>query len=436
MSSSFPRDFKWGVATAAHQVEGQNFNSDWWDWEQVPGHIKSGDTSRIANDWYAGRYVEDFERARELGINAIRLSIEWSRLEPAQGQWDAGAAQYYRRMLQFARQLGLEPLVTLHHYTNPRWLAAEGGWENPDVVRHFSQFARRAVGELGDLCDFWVTLNEPNVYCYDSYLDAAGPPGKQDMGAALTVLRNLTRAHAGAYYAIHDVQASARVGIAHNFRPFLPADPDSPLDRLVARLRDHIFNWLLFLAVETGRAAFPLGRGETWPEVRGTQDFIGLNYYHTDHVAFDISQPQLLFGRTILDTFASEMEEIFAHMGMIEPQELNGMIRRLAENGKPIYITENGHPDNGRSLQSHYLVTHLAAVEQAIEAGADVRGYYYWTLVDNFEWANGYQARFGLYSLDVNTQVRRPRPVSEVYARIIRENCVDKELIGSYGHPD
>ncbi len=433
---AFPSDFLWGTATAAHQVEGGNFNNDWWDWEQVPGRVKKGHSCRVANDWYGGRYQEDFQRAQSLGTKAIRLSVEWSRIESSEGVWDGEAIQYYRSKLQCALACGLTPQITLHHFTNPRWLAADGGWENPRVVRLFVRFTRRVVQELDDLCDFWVTLNEPNVFGVSGYLAGEWPPGKRDLGLMFQVLRHQLRAHAGAYYAIKDIQPSARVGIAHHFRPFFPQDPDSPFDRLIAGFRDRVFNWLFFNAVETGHVGFPLARNEYWPEIKGTQDFIGLNYYYTDHVCFDPSQADMLFGVTVLDSYAQQLHEIFPSVGNIELLGLEKTLNDLAACDKPIYITENGIFDNGRNLQSHYLVTHLAAVQRAIKLGADVRGYFWWTLVDNFEWSEGYEARFGLYALDIDTQVRTPKPVADVYAQIIRENGISDELIQSYGRPD
>ncbi|MGB8648423.1 MAG: glycoside hydrolase family 1 protein [Anaerolineae bacterium] len=433
---AFPPDFLWGAATAAHQVEGQNFNNDWWDWEQTPGHIKKGYTSAIANNWYAGRYVEDFERARQLGIKAIRLSVEWSRVETGEGEWDGTALKYYRRMLQVMKESGLTPQITLHHFTNPRWLAAEGGWENPRTVQLFVRFVRRVVEELGYLCDFWVTLNEPNILATIGYLFGDFPPGKRNIGSVFPVLRHLLRAHAGAYYAIHDLQPNARVGVAHHFRPFFPHNPDSPLDRLTASLRDRVFNQLFFDAIETGRVGAPLGRNEYWPEVKGTQDFVGLNYYYTDHVTFNPSQANTFFGETVLDHYAQSLYELFPTVGNIELWGLEKVLGDLAKYGKPIYITENGVFDNGRNLQTHYLVTHLAALQRAIQAGADVRGYFWWTLVDNFEWNEGYDARFGLYHLDLETQARTPKPVAEVYAQVIRDNGVSDALMDQYGRPD
>ncbi len=177
----FPERFMWGAATAAHQVEGGNENNDWWEWEQAPGHIQNGDKSTLACDWWKGeRYRQDFDLAKSFGHNAHRLSVEWSRIEPREGEWDADAIAYYRRVLTALRERGITPLVTLHHFTNPRWLRAQGAWETRAVVPLFERFVERVVRELGDLCDFWVTINEPIIMMHANVTSlATGPPAKK-----------------------------------------------------------------------------------------------------------------------------------------------------------------------------------------------------------------------------------------------------------------
>jgi beta-glucosidase len=431
---SFPSNFLWGSATSAYQVEGQNFNNDWWDWEQTPGHIRNNDSSRMACDWRGGRYHEDLQRAQALGHNTHRLSVEWSRIEPSEGQWDANALQFYRDVLKELRQRGMVPLVDLHHFTNPRWLATKGGWKNPATVEYFARYARTVVRELGDLCTFWITFNEPNAYAYQCYAAGAWPPQDQDLRTALAALAVMVRAHAAAYHSIKMVQPEAQVGVAHYYRVFLPHRHSSPLDHLVARLRDYIFNRLFLLALQDGRLYFPLTLGKSVPEARGTQDFIGLNYYYGEQVKFDVTAAAQLFGRSILQPWALRWKETFGGIGNIEPQGLEQTLKELARFRLPIYITENGIFDMQDGVQSRYLVSHLAAAQRAIQGGVPVKGYYWWTLVDNFELAEGYAPRFGLYHLDLETQARTPRPIASVYARIIRERGISDDLMELYGH--
>ncbi len=428
---NFPNGFLWGTATAAHQVEGANDNNDWWDWEQTPGHIRNGDRSDVACDWWKGeRYRADFDLAKSLNQNAHRLSVEWSRIEPQEGVWNADAIAFYRRVLGALRERGMTPLVTLHHFTNPRWLAQKRAWETEAVVPLFERFAAKVVQALGDLCDFWVTINEPFVYAFSGYSDGNWPPGKKDFFLAFRVLANMVRGHAAAYHAIHRVQPHARVGVAHHFRRFVPFDPNSAFDRWAAGLRDFLANRLFSLALADGSLRFPMSLGGRVPEAMGTQDFIGVNYYFTERVAFDLRHPGLLFTRPVVPAWPKDAPP-FA--GEVDPRSLYLFLTECAREGKPIYITENSIFDLGDTLQVNYLVSHLAETHHAIADGAPVKGYFFWTLVDNFEWAEGFATRFGLYHLDVPTQTRTPRLSAEIYARIARENALADDLISRFG---
>lgn len=435
----FPAGFLWGTATAAHQVEGGNDNNDWWDWEQTPGHIKNNDTSAIACDWWRGeRYCQDFDLAKSFGHTAHRLSVEWSRIEPREGEWNSNAIAHYRRMLMALRERGMMPLVTLHHFTNPRWLRAKGAWETEAVVPLFERFVSHVVQELGDLCDYWVTINEPIIMVMPTYVLGEWPPGKKDIGLARRVLTNVLRAHAAAYHAIHLIQPNARVGLAHNLLPFKPANPGSAFNRLAVRMQDFIYNRMFLLALRDGVLRFPMGAGQKIPEAIGTQDYIGLNFYFSRRLALDWSKPGTLFGRTLPArpwgvSYEQELEKWFGK-GDIDPEAFYQTVRWLAEYapGVPIFITENGVCDRNDEVRPHYLVAHLASLHRAIQEGAPVKGYFYWTLVDNFEWVEGYTLRFGLIHLDVATQKRTPKPSAELYARIIRENGIPDELVASH----
>lgn len=429
----FPAGFLWGAASAAHQVEGGNTNNDWWGWEQIPGHIKHGDTSAVACDWWKGeRYRQDFELAARMHHNAHRLSLEWSRLEPREGEWDANAIAFYRRVLSALRERGMTPLVTLHHFTNPRWLVEKGAWETEAVVPLFERFAERAAREFGDLCDLWITINEPNVSAFTSYVNGRWPPGKKDILLALRVLTNMARGHAAAYHALHRVQPHARVGAAHHIRAMKPANPQSALDRAAARWQDHFFNRLFLRTLQDGRMPVPFGAAV--PEARNTQDFIGLNFYFSSRLRFDVSNPGELFGRALPPkpwgvANDAELQNWFG-WGDIDPDAFHDVVRDLAALGKPIYITEHGIADAGDEIRARVIVPHLVALHRAIQAGADVRGYFHWSLTDNFEWIEGYDLlRFGLIAIDFATQARAPRPSTQVYARIARENALDDEMI-------
>jgi beta-glucosidase len=360
-----------------------------------------------------------------MGLTALRLSVEWSRVEPRPGVFDDSALQRYGQMLRGLHERGIEPMVTLHHFSTPRWLAEQGGWEAPETIPLFTRFVRRTVGELGKYCDMWCTINEPNVYAVLGYLDGVFPPGKSDMGAALRVIRNMLAGHAAAYREIHALQPDARVGLAHHMRVFDPS-AHSPLHRYAARTTDRVFNQAILTALSRGRWTLPLGFGLAW-KLRRTLDWIGLNYYTRDVIAFDRTQP--LFSRR---QHADGAELLDGGYGEFYPQGMFRCIKRLTKLGLPIYVTENGIPDSDDDQRPRYLLAHLHQVWRAIQLCYPVMGYYHWTLTDNFEWADGWSLRFGLIELDPETQARTPRRSADLYAETIRANAITSQVIDAY----
>jgi beta-glucosidase len=420
----FPGDFMWGTATASHQVEGDNRLNDWWAFEQQPGKIKDGSTSGDACRQY-DLYKSDIALMKELNQNAHRLSLEWSRIEPEEGRFDEGAIAHYRDVLETLRSNDIEPLLTIHHFTNPLWLVEKGGWETGAAVRYFERFARLVAREYGDLVRYWVTFNEPMVYTVMGYVLSVWPPAKNRLDLGLVCCANMMRAHAAAYRAINETaKLKPSIGIAHNMRIFDPADSSSWLDRKAARLQDYIFNEAVLLALTEGRLHLPLGLEEI-PGARDSIDFIGLNYYSRDLVAFDIREPLMLFGRN----FPSPGAELSMFEWEIYPEGLYRLCKRLAAYGLPILVTENGIPDATDEKRPRVLVSHLAAVHRAISEGANVKGYFHWSLIDNFEWAEGYKTPFGLVAVDFKTQERTVKPSGRLYAEICRTGRITPEMI-------
>ena len=414
----FPPGFLWGTATGAHQVEGQNDNNQWWDWEQQPGRIWHGDRSGDACGWWRNP-EPDFDRAAALGQNAHRLSIEWSRIEPREGFFDDAALERYRGMLLSLRRRGITPMITLHHFTNPRWLEAQGGWLHPATPQRFGRFAERAVAALGDLCDLWCTINEPLVYLTQGYLIGIWPPGRIDIVGAML------RGHVAASAGIRRVNPALKVGIVHQIRLFDPATP-AGRDVAVAANWDYLFNTIMLYGLRTGRVLPPFGSGREWPGLRESSDFFGLNYYTRERVAFDARQPGLMFGRrfTPPDVPQSQVGFEGKTYGELYPAGLYRALRRAASLGLPIYITETGLPDADDDQRPGFMLSHLAAAHRAIQDGVDLRGIFLWTLVDNFEWTEGWGLRFGLYALDEHTGARLRRPSAALYAAIARANAI------------
>jgi beta-glucosidase len=423
---TFPADMKWGVSTSSHQVEGGNTNNDWWQWEEQ-GRIVEGQRSGKACDWW--RHAEaDFDRAAELGCNALRLSVEWSRIEPQPGEFDDGALSRYWEMLAELRSRGIEPMVTLHHFTNPLWLAERGAWESRETVPLFARYVREVVEALGNQCDLWCTINEPTIVALLGYIAGTFPPGRSDFRTAMAVVRNMLYGHAAAYRAIHEAQSAARVGLAHTVIPMDPANPRSRLDRWAAHVADSMMNEGVVRALARGRWVLPLGVGIAW-RLRNTLDWIGLNYYTRKMVRFDRRQPRALFTS---QGQAEGAELLDGGLGEFYPKGIFRSIRRLQPLGVPIYITEHGTPDEDDDQRPRHLLAHLHQTWHAIQLCCPVMGYYHWTLVDNFEWARGWAVRFGLFSLNPETQKRTPRNSARLYSDIVRERAITPQMIDQY----
>ncbi|HLB50202.1 MAG TPA: family 1 glycosylhydrolase [Anaerolineales bacterium] len=429
---TFPRGFKWGTATAARQVEGGSTPSDWSAWEKLPGKIREGGAAGIACDWWGGRWREDFDRAANDGQATHRLGVDWSRIEPRLAVWDEEALDHYRQMIQGLRERGLEPMVTLHHFVNPLWLAEKGGWENPAVVTHFERFVRKVVGALKEDVDLWCTINEPNVAAYQAYADGIWPPEKKDGTLCFRAMRHMLLAHAAAYHAIHELQPQARVGLAHHIELIDPWRPDFAPDRWVAAFQNRIFNEVVPQAVHTGRIMFPVGSGlrsEHVPGLAGTMDYVGVNYYSRRRSMFDPSRPGSLFGRTF-HTPGAEVDHI--DQNELYPEGLFRVLKWANEFGKPIFVTENGWGDVDEERRARALMMHLRQLWRAVNFNWPVQGYYYWTLVDNFEWERGWTQPFGLYALDIATQTRTPRPVAKLYAEVCKTNTISSDMAARY----
>ncbi len=435
---SFPKGFLWGTASSAHQCEGDNTNNQWYRWEQQ-GHILTGEQCGAAANWWKAA-EDDFALAEQMENNALRLSLEWSRIEPSEGHWDSTALDRYRAMLIDLRRRRMTPVVTLHHFTDPLWFADRDGFADEANIRFFVRYVTYVVQALRDLCDFWVTINEPNIYAILGYQLGTYPPGEHNLVRSFQVLCNMMQAHVEAFYEISRLQPEAQIGYCLHYRLFDPATSGSPLDRSIAGLQDMFFNWAALQAGETGR--FPLPFNTLLPPIpraSGARDYHGINYYTREMVRFDPTNPAELFGRrfALPDAIRNDPGKDI-NFGEIYPEGIYRVLKAVYQRtrgNKPLYITENGFTDATDSRRPRAILEHLAMVHRAIREGIPVRGYLHWSLVDNFEWNEGWGVRFGLVELDPLTQQRTPRPSASMFGEICRANAITESIVERYA-PD
>lgn len=415
----FPKEFLWGSATSAHQVEGNNVHNDWWAWEQK-GRVP--ESSGLACDHYR-RFGEDFDLAVTLGHKAHRFSIEWSRLEPQEGQWSDEALNHYVEVVRALKSRQLEPLVTLHHFTTPQWLTLQGGWVHPKSIDSFAQYTQRVVKALKGLVRYWITINEPMVYVNMHYIEGVGPPGAHSLKQALKVTEHLIRAHAAAYHILHeqDTQTTPiEVSVAKHLPVFVPCRPRGFMDRWVTSYTDRAFNGAFLEAVTEGCWQVPAVARWRIPDARETLDFLGVNFYGRQFIRW-APCPGRWFGSSCdLTHHPQEVTERTSMGWDVHPESFYATLMRGAKLQLPILVTENGTSMVDDRRRWSFIVRHLQAMSKAMSDGAKVFGYCYWSLLDNFEWHKGYGPRFGLCEIDYATQARHPRESAWQYAQVCR----------------
>lgn len=403
---TFPAGFYWGAATAAYQVEGGIDNTDWAK-AAIEGRVPP---CGVATDHFH-RYEEDFDLAKSLGHTAHRFSVEWARIEPEEGKYNEEAILHYREVLKALHTRGLRPFVTIWHFTLPLWFAETGGFERKDAPEIFAKFAAYVVGELGDLCGDFSTMNEPNVYASNGWLRGSWPPfkrftltdlvsitnsGRQYEAKAsrglsplflyLRVIKNLAKAHNAAYCAIKKVSPATEVSIVKHVIVF------DGVDSLFYKLKAKVANYLWTYRFMN--------------RVHRYCDAIGLNYYFYTQFG-DKRQWR-----------KTDMDWNFA------PDHIYDALMMLSKYKKPLFVSEGGIADALDTGRAEYITKQVDGVWRAIQSGADVRGHIYWSLLDNYEWALGFEKRFGLIEIDYKTLERKVRPSAYVYKKICEENKV------------
>ena len=411
-----PKNLGLGCATAATQIEGGDTNNSWYDWAKQKGRIKGGASPRRANNHWV-LYEQDIKLMAQMGMEHYRFGIEWSRIEPTQGHFNEVAMAHYRTEIKLLLQYHIKPLVTLHHFSNPTWFEKMGAFETSACVPIFQKYVIYVVEHLKDLCTDFVTINEPNVYVTNGYVYGEWPPGKKSIFTAMRVMKNLTLCHVTAYREIHRIYGlnKAMVGFANHLRVFIPYNKN-PIYALEAKLMEYLFQGALSKSMATGKLAFPLGVSA--PLGKGKfYDYIGINYYTRSAIKH--------FGQYVLPNRKTN------NLGWdIYPEGLAILCKDQYERFKaPIWVTENGTCDKDDSFRAQYIYDHI---KQIVDSKLPVERYYHWTFMDNFEWAEGESAPFGLVRCDFETQKRTIRKSGAFYSEMIKTKQVSQDMISRY----
>ncbi len=407
----FPKHFLWGVSTSAHQVEG-GLHNQWTVWElenakslaaQAPYHyddLENWDdikqAAKTPANYVSGKaadhyelFEQDIALVRKLNMNAFRLSVEWSRIQPQSETWNAEAVEHYKAVLATCKKYGIEPIVTLFHFTLPVWFAEQGGFERASNIRYFVEFATKLLAELGPNVKYVITINEPDVYVNQSYIEGRWPPQMTNSRVAAATRRNLARAHNQVADALHAANRRYKVSIAKNYSYIYPGD-DAWLSVKASQLKQYQDNDA-FLRKVVKRC-----------------DFIGINYYFSDRVyGYRVHNPDQRLSDVGWD---------------MQPQYLARALEQLYETyNKPILITENGVADMTDKHRQWWLAQTIVAMHEAMGKGVELLGYLHWSLLDNFEWDKGFWPRFGLFAVDYRTFGRKPRPSALWLAKLLKK---------------
>jgi len=409
----FPKDFMWGASTASHQVEGGNINQ-WSEWElahaselakkaekrfghlQVWSEIKN-EASKPENyvsgegvDHY-NRYHEDFDLVKQLNLNSFRFGIEWARLEPEEGKWDEKEVEHYRNYIAELRKKGIEPILNIWHWTLPTWFANKGGFKKRSNLVFFERFVKKIADEYTHDLKFIITLNEPNVYVSFGYLTGEWPPQEKNPLSALKTYYNLLVAHKRAYKILKRKKPDLQVGIATQLANIQAKRPHDLIDEAATKIMRYGWNWWFL------------------KRLRRYQDFIGFNYYFSDYYKW--------FKRV------NPTVPLNDKGWYMEPEGLYPLLLRAwAHFKKPIIVTESGVADSHDQYRQWWIQEQIIAMERAMSEGVDVIGYFYWSLLDNFEWSEGWWPKFGLIEVDREHDMKRTvRPSAKWFAKKIKE---------------
>ena len=416
MTFKLPEKLQLGVASAATQIEGGELNHSWNQWYHR-GHIRDGSNPANANQHYK-HFKEDIELMAGMGIKHYRLGLEWARIQPDKGAFDTAVLEHYQELINLLLLNQIEPLVTLHHFTNPMWFESLGGWSEKRNITYFLQYVDIVVRYFGESVTEYITINEPNVFAFNGYFDGSWPPGRKSIQDYVKVLNHMSYAHIRSYKLIHalHLDKQVKVSFAHHMRVFEPKNRNNPKDVSTTKFAHFAFQSALSEMFILGKFTAPFSNIGKIPKGRYV-DFIAINYYSRSYIEglHDGIRPHSPVNDLGWEIYPKGLLRVVRELYSIAPL--------------PIYITENGTCDNVDAFRSKYIYDHLKVLTKT---PLPVMRYYHWCFVDNFEWLEGESARFGLVFNNYETQERTIKDSGHFYSRIIKDRKVTQDVYDHY----
>ena len=422
-NTTFPSSFIWGTATAAHQVEGNCINN----WSVFEKGENNDGTPNITNYQQSGlacdhwnRYSDDIQLIKKLGVSHYRFSIEWSKIQPSIDTFDKNVMNHYSKMIDCLLKNNITPVITLHHFTHPIWFDKIGAFENIENIKFFVTYCEKIFKEFSNKVSFWCTINEPGVVATQGYFSGMFPPGKKNPQLAAVVLKNLLQAHVEVYHHLKNMHngPKCKIGLVKNINQFDPWRRWNIFDWLITKSVNQFFNYstIDFLKKGIFKIRIP---GLSWIYYKNKNavnsiDFFGLNYYSHNHLKMQLSLNEPFALKFPNNDILTDMPYTIYGEGIYRA------IQSVSKLNKPIFITENGIADSKDDKRKLYIEQYLYAVSKAIDKGYNIKGYFYWSLLDNFEWAFGYDMKFGLYNVNFKTQERTLKEGSKAFINIVK----------------
>lgn len=420
------KDFKWGAAICEYQNSGFATckNSNWADWEtsgfiENKQNIKDFQLSGKACDFWR-LCKDDIKLLKDINLNALRLSVDWSVIEPEEGKFNQEAIDHYVDYCTELVNNNIDPLVTLHHFVHPSWFEKLGAFEKQENIKYFVRFSEKVFQALSPKVSMWCVINEPTIFVFQGYIRGVTPPGKHNLTLGFQVLENLIRAHTEVYKTLKNLEngQSSKIGFIHQYLKFEPYRWWNPIERIPGLFINYALNDVITEYCRTGELKIRVpgiaNINYKAPQELNNKvlDYIGLNYYSTVHLKLSLDLSKPIYPACYPDQLMTDMPYA------INPEGFYKALVEISKIGVPIYITENGIADSKDDRRSLFIKQYLNSISRAIYNNIDIRGYYYWTLMDNFEWDEGYHMKFGLYSVNYDTQERSLRDGSLAYKKI------------------